>query len=354
MLKGRFTTMPGLFLPSRLLEILYKINPSPPDDVFSEIALLVWIRTDEVKRYFKEANEQDTDSFEKDKLRDKWKTTDLYKTNSCGELREKCKKAGLSPVGVKHQLVQRLYENTTEDVPPDDFKSNYNGNVENLPASLKGLRNLSTAQIKYVLRYHGVPIYGNREELILRLTLLINGQYHCAFYQEQNEILETIKDAEELAFAERLDYLKKIDDTYRKRTYSCNDLAKSTDSSSLPQADALKNLHQVFNKLRNYISILRELNNEKSKILKAVNINGAQEPRKEEKDSIFDVGSKVKVKWCGDELKGTGWKAGWYTAYVKSSDPLQDQIVVEHVSEPEHLYTLDVSPMLGEGSLRLG
>ncbi len=221
----------------------------------------------------------------------------------------------MSPVGVKDQLVQQLYENTTEDVP-DDFKSNYNGNVENLPASLKGLRNLSTAQIKYVLRYHGVPIYGNREELILRLTLLINGQYHCAFYQEQNEILETIKDAEELAFAERLHYLKKIDDTYRKRTYSCNDLAKSTDSSSLPQADALKNLHQVFNKLRNYISILRELNNEKSKILKAVNINGAQEPRKEEKDSIFDVGSKVKVKWCGDELKGTGWKAGWYTAYM--------------------------------------
>ncbi len=82
LLKGRFTTMPGLFLPSRLLEILYKINPSPPDDVFSEIALLVWIRTDEVKRYFKEANEQDTDSFEQDKLRDKWKTTDLYKTNS--------------------------------------------------------------------------------------------------------------------------------------------------------------------------------------------------------------------------------------------------------------------------------
>ncbi len=44
-------------------------------------------------------------------------------------------------------------------------------------------------------------------------------------------------------------------------------------------------------------------------------------------------------------------QAGWYTTYVKSSDPLQDQIVVEHASEPERLYTLDVLPMLGEGTI---
>ena len=106
-----------------------------------------------VKRYFKEASEQDIHSFEQDKLRDKWKTTDLYKTNSCRELQDKCKKAGLFPVGLKHQLVQQLYENTTEKVLPYDFKSNYDGNVENLPALLKGLCNRSTVQIKYVLSY---------------------------------------------------------------------------------------------------------------------------------------------------------------------------------------------------------
>ena len=152
-LKGRFTTMPGLFLPSRLFELFYEINPSPPDDIFSEISLLVWIPTHKVKRYLKEANEEDIHSFEQDKLKDKWKTTDLYKTNSCRELQDKCKKAGLFPVGLKHQLVQQLYENTTEKVLPYDFKSNYDGNVENLPALLKGLCNRSTVQIKYVLSY---------------------------------------------------------------------------------------------------------------------------------------------------------------------------------------------------------
>ena len=96
---------------------------------------------------------------------------------------------------------------------------------------------------------------------------------------------------------------------------------------------------------------MKELNNEKGKPRKTVNINSAREVREKENEPIFDDGSKVKIKWCGDDLKGTGWKAGWYTACVKSSDPLQDQIVIKHVSEPGNLYTLDVSPMIADGSL---
>jgi hypothetical protein len=65
--------MPGLFLPSRLLDILYKINPNPIEDMFVDIALLVWIEIGEIKRYFKEGNEQDKRMFEQDKMRDKWK-----------------------------------------------------------------------------------------------------------------------------------------------------------------------------------------------------------------------------------------------------------------------------------------
>lgn len=89
--------MPGLFLPSRLFELLYRVNPNPSDDIFSENALLVWIPVNEVKRQFKEANEQDLLSFKQDKGTDKWKTTKLYKRNSCRELQEKCKKSGHAP-----------------------------------------------------------------------------------------------------------------------------------------------------------------------------------------------------------------------------------------------------------------
>jgi hypothetical protein len=103
---GRWNKMPGLFLPLRLLELLYKVNPNPSDDIFSEIALLVWIPVNEVKRYFKDANEQDLLSFKQDKARDKCKTIKLYKINSCQELQEKCKKSGLPCTGLKYQLVE--------------------------------------------------------------------------------------------------------------------------------------------------------------------------------------------------------------------------------------------------------
>jgi hypothetical protein len=58
--------MPGLFLPSRLLDLLYKINPT--EDMFIDIALLVRIETDKVKRYFKERNEEDLHMFRHEKI----------------------------------------------------------------------------------------------------------------------------------------------------------------------------------------------------------------------------------------------------------------------------------------------
>lgn len=351
-LDGRFQIMPGLFLPSRLLDLLYKINPNPTEDMFIDIALLVWIETDEVKRYFKERNEEDLRMFRHDKLRDQWKTTELYRKNSCQELQEKCKRAGLSSAGLKHQLVERLYANTTEYTPPSIFRSDYEGNIEDLPNSLKGLHNLSTAQMKYILQYHGLLIRGNRDELILRLSLLKNGQYRYAFYQEQNEIVRTIKDGETLILAERMDYLSHPDDIYRKRTYSSADQTKS--SCSIPGLYTLQNLHELFKKLKDYLSIVKKLNSEKGEQLKMNTTNNVKAGSMEvDEEHIFVVGTKVKVKWSGKDLLGSGWKAGWYVAYVKSSDPLKDQIVVEHVIEPGCFYTLDVSPMIAEGSLKL-
>ena len=70
--------------------------------------------------------------------------------------------------------------------------------------------------------------------------------------------------------------------------------------------------------------------------------------------AFFEIGTKVKVKWSSDEVKDTGWKLGWYVAYVQSADSDEDQIVVEHPIELDKLYTLDVSPMVAEGSLKLG
>ena len=47
------------------------------------------------------------------------------------------------------------------------------------------------------------------------------------------------------------------------------------------------------------------------------------------KERITQVGSKIKVKWTAEEVKGSGWKAGWYTATVHRYD--QDSDILTHI-----------------------
>ena len=43
-------------------------------------------------------------------------------------------------------------------------------------------------------------------------------------------------------------------------------------------------------------------------------------------DEVTEIGARIQVRWSGDELKGTGWKSGWYAAEVQGFDPDEDTI----------------------------
>ncbi|CAB4044566.1 Hypothetical predicted protein, partial [Paramuricea clavata] len=98
-----------------------------------------------------------------------------------------------------------------------------------------------------------------------------------------------------------------------------------------------------------------EVNRDKgAEFLKEKNIGCSKDmPVRTNLEAFFEIGTKVKVRWSADEIKDTGWKPGWYVAYVQSADSYEDQIVVEHPSKADELYTLDVSPLVAEGSLKL-
>ena len=264
------------------------------------------------------------------------------------QLQQKCKDAGLQTKGLKHHLVQRLYEAGVESTPPTECKFH----VNNVPNTIKEIRNLTTAQIKTFLRNHGFTIIGNRDELILRLYLVGKGYHHLVFYNEMKEIRNTIKDAEQLVLEERQDYLKNPGDIYRKRTHCTQQVKILVPNDS--QID-LGNLHKMFEKLKNFVGITMEVNKDKGKkFLKEENIASSFcTPSKTNLEAFFEIGTKVKVKWSASEIKDTGWKPGWYVAYVHSADSNEDQIVIEHPSEPDTLCTLDVSPMIADGSLKL-
>jgi len=70
-------------------------------------------------------------------------------------------------------------------------------------------------------------------------------------------------------------------------------------------------------------------------------------------DEVTEIGARVQVRWSGDDVKGTGWKAGWYAAEVQDFDPDEDIISVVYDREPTQIYQECVTAAISKGELRL-
>lgn len=71
-----------------------------------------------------------------------------------------------------------------------------------------------------------------------------------------------------------------------------------------------------------------------------------------EYEEYFEVGSNLKIRGTSEEIGDSGWKPGWYSAEVQSSTIENDEITVVYVSEPDCVYTVEVTPLLAQGKLR--
>ena len=71
------------------------------------------------------------------------------------------------------------------------------------------------------------------------------------------------------------------------------------------------------------------------------------------KERITQVGSKTKVKWTAEEVKGSGWKARWYTATVQSYDKDLDILTITYVSEPNTLHEEELGELLAQEKIHL-
>ena len=68
---------------------------------------------------------------------------------------------------------------------------------------------------------------------------------------------------------------------------------------------------------------------------------------------LMEVGAKVKVKWTSDEIGDSGWKPGWYIAYVQGYDSDADIITLQYQSEPDCTYTVELTPLITAGTIQL-
>ena len=87
---------PAVFLPSKILEMTFKIFPHGVDHILPSIAFLTWITENDVQRFFKEFEEKNERSFLDDKEREYWNRHELYREKDKAELQGLCRKKGLS------------------------------------------------------------------------------------------------------------------------------------------------------------------------------------------------------------------------------------------------------------------
>ena len=88
----------------------------------------------------------------------------------------------------------------------------------------------------------------------------------------------------------------------------------------------VEDLYKVFERLKEYVTNVRDIN----ETMKGRNFKQNDNGNFMMQFHNANTGAKLKVKWCSADVNGTGWKPGWYIGYVQTSDPSQDQIVVEH------------------------
>ena len=337
-----------IFLPTRILDIFFHIENDPSNEILQQLALLSWLPIEEVTEYFNKNREKADKSCRDNIGRETWRSHPLYKLNMA-ELEQMCKRNNVSFKGPKYVIVKALALAQDEDVP-DDFRADYKGDLGSLPKSISMLKKLPAATLQYILKYHNLSAAGKKDNLVLRVFLLRNGRSHLASYMQVREIKDLIKWVQSLILYQVNCEIIDQPDIYRTRKFPGKNLAKKS-QIPIPYGVSKENLENLFETLLIYLNHKTHHSSNMNKVENTMeNKTGSKEVNYED---YFEVGSNVKIRWTSEEIGDSGWKPGWYSADVQSSTIENDEISVVYVSEPDCVYSVEVTPLLALGKLRM-
>ena len=313
---------PGAFLPSKVLDITYKVFKHDVNNIIRGIAFLSWCTEDEVSRYFIEQSEKLDKAFENAKERDYWRQHDLYKKNNKTELKRLCQEHKLSPEGKKHEIVKRVVEKLGLPRPPS--LERYDGDLERISSSITELSHMSVYRLREILRYHNVLDCGTKDELAVRVGMLVSGTGRLAFQREVLAIKNLITATKTLIYHQKRLYLSDPKVIHKRRSFSTPtsptlSTSRPRDSASIfskktkaciqiPDDITLENLKDVLHPMESEI-VLYDKSTVKDK---GVQITSLQERIK----AVRSVGANVLAFWTKEEIGDTGWKSGKTIIYI--------------------------------------
>ena len=335
MYTGPWDSIPGAYVPSKILDLCSMIFQQPSDEVISQISLLSWTKPQDVRTYYKNIAAQVEKQIGNEIEREKWKDHALYKNNTRHQREDMCRKLkiAVTPVLNKHEIASLICQRQEGMVPPSQpVQSFYSGRLSSVPPTTAGVQRLSIAKLRSILKYHNLPPYGVKDQLVVKVVLLRQGRTAAVSAREEKQLKDLIHMTNCLIHEQR--YKKVTSHIYRKRTHTRVSIAHFVPTPVHVKSDS--DLKHLFEPLLNQLDLLKQHRTELdcSAPLYQTKTNVEESNR----ELITEVGAKVKIHWTRDEIGTSGWRPGWYVATVQKYCPDSNIITVVYASEPNETY----------------
>ncbi len=251
----------------------------------------------------------------------------------------------------KYELVQIIAEKQGERTP--QLALLYSGNLRVVPTSTTAIGKLPVCKLRAILHYHGFPIFGTKDELVLRVFMLKHNTVDAMLAKETKQLKELIKIIQELILREKEGTLQHH--VYRQRTYT----NPQRESPKLDLPIKPPDLLHMFDPLVQYVDIVASTQKHRGTSLLIQSKTDEQDPllltsdQNQQAELMVQTGARVRVKWTKEELGNSGWKPRWYTAEVQAFDPDTDVLTVTYLSEPGCVYDIELSNYVTQNKIVL-
>ena len=189
---GPWDDSPGLFLPTKILDLCFATMPTPSPQISKLIALLAWVKLDEVSEYFTKLRDQLKNTMDCDEERERWKAHPLYSKNTKEQLEKLCHslKIPVTPALTKHQLATLIMKKRGD---PEPKAVSQTLSLSEFPDTVTGINHLPVGKLRRVLHQHNFPITGSKDQLVLREYLLRHRRTAAIAAREEEQVKDLVR-----------------------------------------------------------------------------------------------------------------------------------------------------------------